>query len=107
MARQIGDASKSQYELKYPLAETTKLAEDIRNTSSSLSTNVERMTYDLESFVSALEKVQVTMQKEQSLAKRIATIFATLSPFISSTDHHHPDSGAFLEHIVLPLQGQK
>ena len=130
MAQQIDEASKSQYDLNYdgPLADTTKLAKDIRNASNSFTTFVERMTNELESFVSALEKVQVTAQKEQSLARRIATIFATLSPSILGTVRYHPDpkirgsklantalgqaasefcrvdSGAFLEHIMLPLQ---
>ena len=135
MAQWIDDASKFQYDLMYdgPLAETTKLVEDIRNISSFLSTHVTEMTYELESFVSALEVVRVTVQKErvkkeQSLAKRITTIFATLSPSISGTDRHHPDpkirrsslantalgqaasefcrvdSGVFLEHIILSLQ---
>ena len=104
MAQRIDDASESQYDLMDDDLETTRLAKDIRKASSSLSTNVERMTYELESFVSTLERVQVTMQKEQSLAKRIA---ATSFSFIYSTDRHHPDSGAFLEHIILSLQGLK
>jgi hypothetical protein len=143
MAERIDDASKSQCNVN-PGPEATKLTEGINEASSSLSTNVAQMTYDLNSFVSALEKAQVTVEKERkerlaerilrwlkSLFKAIATIFATLTPSGSSTVRHHSDpkvrgrasadtalgqatsdfcrveSGAFLEHIILPLQGQK
>ena len=141
MAERIDDASKSQCNVN-PGPEATKLTEGINEASSSLSTNVAQMTYDLNSFVSALEKAQVTVEKEWSLVERIllwlkslfkaiATIFATLTPSGSSTVRHHSDpkvrgrasadtalgqatsdfcrveSGAFLEHIILPLQGQK
>ena len=131
MAERFDDASKSQYGLKDDDdLETTRLAKDIRNTSRSLLTFVERMTYDLRSFVSILqkEKVQVTVQQEQSLAKQILTIFATLSSSTSDTARHHLDpkiqgsmlantalgqaasefcrmnSGAFLEHITPPAR---
>ena len=133
MAQRFDDASTSRYELSDDNIETMRLARDIRNASSLLLTNVGRMQYELQTFVSILrkEKVRVTVQKEGSLAKRVATIFATLSPSVSGTIHHHPDpkiresrlaetslgkaasefckvdSGAFLEHIILPLQGQK
>ena len=68
MADRFDDASKSQHNLKYdgPLAEMT-LAERIRETAGSLSTNVIEMTLEIESFVVTLEKEQVTMQKEKSL----------------------------------------
>jgi hypothetical protein len=102
MAQRIDDASKSQYNLKYDGPETTKLAKDINKASRSLSTNVTQMTNDLDSFVSALEKAQVTVEKGRSLAERIlrwlktlfkaiARIFATLSPSISESLLHHPD----------------
>ena len=107
MAQRFDDASKSQCELKDDDLETTRLPKDIRETSSLLSTYVERMKYELQTFVSVLEKAQVTVQKEQSLAKQIATIVTTLSPLASGTVHHQPDSGAFLEHTILSLQGQK
>ena len=102
MAQRFDHASKSQHDLKDDDFESIRLAKDIRNASSSLSIDIERMTYELNSFVSILKN---TVQKEQSLAKRIATIFATLSPPISGTDRHHPDSGAFLNQIILSLQG--
>jgi hypothetical protein len=102
MAQRIDDASKSQYNLKYDGPEMTKLAKDINKASRSLSTNVTQMTNDLNSFVSALEKAQVTMEKEWSLVERIllwlkslfkaiTTIFAVLYPSISDTLRHHPD----------------
>ena len=99
MAQRFDDASGSQHELNDDNIEMTRLARDIRNASSFLSINVERMKYELDSFVSIL--------KEQSLVKRIATIFATLFRSNSGTVRHHPDSGAFLEHIIFSLQGQK
>ena len=55
MAQPIDDASESQYDLIDDDLETTRLAKDIRKASSSLSTNVERMTYELESFVCSRE----------------------------------------------------
>ena len=101
MAQRIDDASRFQYDLKDDDLEMTRLAKNIRMASSYLSTIVESQKYELQEFVSILrkEKVQVTVPMEVSLAKRIATIFATSSP--------HPDSGAFLEHIILSPQGQK
>jgi hypothetical protein len=133
MAQQIDDASKSQYYyLEYNNdGQLVELAKKIRHAIHPLSINVERMTHELGSFVPVLEKEQVTVQKEQSVAKQITTIFATSFPSISGTDRHHPDpatrgsrladtalgqaaselfkanSGAFLEHIILPLQRQK
>ena len=58
MAQRFDDASKSQYDLKYdgPLAETTKLAEDVRNASSLHSVNVRRITFELKVFASVVEK---------------------------------------------------
>ena len=132
MAQRFDDASTSRYELNDDI-ETMRLARDIRNASRLLLTQVEQMQYGLQTFVSILrkEKVRVRGHKEGSLAKRVATIFATSSPSVSGTIHHHPDpkvrrsslahtalrqvayesckvdSGAFLEHIILPLQGQK
>jgi len=64
------DASKSRYNFKYDVSETTRIANDIRAASRSLSVNVTNMTYSLESFVSALEDVQVAV-KERSLAEKL------------------------------------
>ena len=79
MAQQIDDTFKSQwndndtyksrYNLKYDVSETTRIANDIREASRSLSVNVTDMTFNLDSFVSALEEVQVAV-KEQSLAEK-------------------------------------
>ncbi|KAI0273902.1 hypothetical protein BGY98DRAFT_109179 [Russula aff. rugulosa BPL654] len=63
------DTSKSQYNLKYDVSETTRITNDIREASRSLSVNVTDMTFNLDSFVSALEEVQVAV-KEQSLAEK-------------------------------------
>ena len=129
MAQRIDDASKSQCNVN-PGPEATKLTEGINDASSSLSTNVAQMTYDLDSFVSALEKAQVTVAERilrwlKSLFKAIAAIFTTLTPSGSSTVHHpdpkvrgrasaetalgqatsdlcRAESGALLEHIILP-----
>ena len=92
MAQRFDDKSKFQYDLTEDFLETTRLAKYIRKATSLLSTNVERMKYELQTFVSILqkEKLQVTAQKRQSLAKRVATFFAT-SRSISGTVHHHPD----------------
>jgi hypothetical protein len=63
------DASKAQHNFKYDVSETTRIANDIRGASRSLSMNVTNMTYSLDSFVSALEEVQVAV-KERSLAEK-------------------------------------
>lgn len=95
MAQRIDDASKSQYNLKYDDSETARLANDISTASRSLSIYVTKMQDNLGKFVSALEKVQVTVKKERSLAERIlewlkslfktiARIFATFCSPISS-----------------------
>ena len=64
MAEWIDDASKSQCNVN-PGPEATKLTESINEAFSSLSTDVAQMTYDLNSFVSVLEKAQVTAEKER------------------------------------------
>ena len=109
MAQRFHDASMFKYNDAL-LAQTSELAGDIRKASGFLSTNIERMSDNLESFVSVLEDVQTTLQKERrvkkeqslierilgwlkSLFRAIATIFATLFPSLSGTDdRHHPDS---------------
>ena len=96
MAQRIDDAPKSRYKLKTD--ETTRLANDIRVASCSLSIHVTKMKDNLASLVSALEKVQVTVKKERSLAERIlgwlkslfkaiARIFATFCVPISGLLH--------------------
>ena len=102
MAQRIDDATKSRDNVISDSPEARQLAKDIGKASGLLSTNVERMTYELESFVTALKNVQVTVAKEKSLVERIlqwlksmfkaiATIFATLTPSISAIVRHHPD----------------
>ena len=103
MAQRIDDASKSQYNLKYdnPLAETTKLAEDICNASNLLSKNVNRMTDELKSFVAILEETQVAVKNERLLAEQTlgwlkslfnaitsipATVCLPISALLPSTD---------------------
>jgi hypothetical protein len=135
MARRIDVASKSQYNLKYDDSETTRLANDIREAADSLSIYVTTMKDNLDSFVFVLEDVQVTVKKEPSLVERIlgwlkymlqaiARILATVCPPISTllpspepkrqttlekgaATFCTAGPGAFLEHIILPLQGQK
>jgi hypothetical protein len=102
MAQRIDDASKSRYILEYDGPETANLAKDINKASRSLSTNVTQMTRDLDSFVSALEKAQIAVEKERSLVERIlrwlkslfiaiAKIFATFAPTIAESLRYHPD----------------
>jgi hypothetical protein len=139
MAKRIDDVSElSQYNLIYDSSETARLTKDIGEASRSLSTHIKEMTCDLDSFVSALEEVQIAMKKEPSLAERIlgwlkylfkvvAGILATVRPPISvllpsaepkipipvstlkegATTFCTADPGAFLEHVILPLEGQK
>jgi hypothetical protein len=71
MAQRIDDASKSQYNLKYDDSETMRLANDISEAADSLSTYVTKMKDNLNSFVSVLEEIQVTVKKEPSLAEQI------------------------------------
>jgi len=125
MAQRVDDASRSQYNLKYDYSETTRLANDISEASRSLSIHVTKMKDNLDKFVAALEKVQVTMKKERSLVERImgwlkslfraiARIFAKYCPPVSAVLHSAvstlgkaaatfcaADSGVFLEHIIL------
>ena len=137
MAQRIDDASSSQYDFEDDHLETTRLAHNIRKASASLATNVENMKYELKTFVSVLRKEKVGSLVERivrwlkSLIGVIKTIFATIFSSDSDTDRHRPipeksgsriaetplgqaaaefckvDPGAFLEHIILPLQGQK
>jgi hypothetical protein len=94
MAQRIDDASKSQNNLKYDDSKTTRLANDISEASRSLSIHVTTMKGNLNKLVSILEKVQVTVKKERSLAERIlrwlkslfkaiARVFATYCPRLS------------------------
>ena len=100
MARRIDDASsKSRFKgLKCDYSETTRLANDIRQASRSLSIQVARMKDNLSSFVSALEKIEVTARKEQTLAgwilgwlkslfKALAKVFVALGPLVSPFLH--------------------
>jgi hypothetical protein len=102
MAQRIDDASKSQGNLISDSPEARQLAKDISHASGLLSTSVDRMTFELDSFVVALKKMQVTVAKERSLVDRIlrwlktmfkaiATIFASLTPSISQIVRYHPD----------------
>lgn len=74
MAQRIDDASQSrsqsQTSLRYN-AETTRLASEINEIAESLSVYVARMKANLDSFVSVLEGMQITVKKEPSLAERI------------------------------------
>ena len=85
MAQWFDDASISRYYLQDDDLETTRLAQNIRRASASLAVIVEQIKYELRAFVFVLRK-EVTVP----LAKRVATSFATLSPSVSGTLHHHP-----------------
>ena len=102
MAQRIDDASKSQDNVICESPEARELAKGIYKASGFLSTNVDRMTFELDSFVSALTKMQVAVERERSIVERIlrwlktmfkaiATIFAKLTPPISAIIRHHPD----------------
>jgi len=70
MAQRIDDASESQYRLKYE-EKTMSLANDISEASRSLSIYVTKMKDNLNSLVSTLERIQVTVKEERSLVERI------------------------------------
>jgi hypothetical protein len=57
MAQRIDDMSGPQHNFEYDDSETTRLANDIRRASRSLSIHVTKMKDNLGSFVSVLEKV--------------------------------------------------
>ena len=130
MAQQIDDALKSQYNFKYDVSETIRIAHDINQASRSLSINVSKMKDNLKSFVSA---VQVAV-KEQSLAEKllgwlksiVSIVVAVCSPIPVLLSRVEPkpqyltsavsalgkavakfcrvNSGAFSEHIILGLK---
>jgi len=69
MAQRIDDASKSQNNLKCDDSETTQLANAISTSANLLSTYVRMMKDDLNSFVSVLEEIQVTIKGEPPVKK--------------------------------------
>jgi hypothetical protein len=73
MALGIYEASKSQCNMSAG-PEGTRLAKDINKASRFLSTNVENMTYELDSLVSTLERAQVTVEKESTLETTPVTV---------------------------------
>jgi hypothetical protein len=100
MAQRIKDASNSRNNLIRDSQEAKELIKDINKASGLLATNVDRMTFELDSFVSVLKKMQATKERSlverivqflNSMFKAIATIFATLKPSISAIVRHHPD----------------
>jgi hypothetical protein len=137
MAQRIDGVSEAnQYVLKYDDLETARLARDISSKADSLSTKVTNMKYNLKSFVDALEKAQFSRTERflawlKSLFEAISRALATVCPVTANFLHcfDHPkaqklapvvsalgmaakeflpaDPGAFLEHVILPLQGQK
>ena len=128
MARRMEDASKSRLRaLNRDELGTTTLADDINKASQELLLYVTRMKDNLSSFVSDLEKIEITVGKEQtftvaewiwgwlkSLFIMIAWIFATPGTFIIRTAPAHSPLrreatkfcgaaqalGAFLEHTI-------
>ena len=102
MAQRLDDASRSQYNFQYDGPETANLAKEINKATRSLSANVAKMTQELNSFVTGLEKCQVAVKKERSLLERIlrwlrslfkaiAMIFAAFAPLIAAPLRCHPD----------------
>jgi hypothetical protein len=91
--------------------ETTarELAKDISKTSGFLSTNVNKMTLDLGSFVSTLEKIQVKVEKGRTLSERIlrcdsrvrGRVLSDTALGQAASVFRVMDSGALLEHITL------
>lgn len=72
MAKRIDDAVGSQYKLKCDdYSEMMSLVNDISAAADSLSKHVTKMRDNLNSFVSVLEGLQVTVKKKPSLVKRI------------------------------------
>ena len=104
MAQRIDYASKFQYNVNAG-PDATKLndfTEDINRASGFLSTNVEKMIFELGSLVSSLKKAQLTVEKERSLAERIlgwlkslfkaiSTVSVALTRPISRIVRHHSD----------------
>ena len=88
MAQRIEDASNSQDNLICDSPEARELAEDINNASSLLSINVHIMTSELESFVSILKEMKVTLVKRTAAPEKPASGFTSVG------------SGTFLEQIV-------
>ncbi len=96
MAQRIEGASKSWLRgfRSDDSEKTSRLANDINKASRSLSEHVADMQKNLSSFVSILEKVQVTAREQQSLVgrilgwlkslfKAIVKVFVTLGTLIS------------------------
>ena len=117
MAQRIDDASNSHYNLKYNESETSRLASDISASADSLSTFVTKMKDNLNSFVSVLEELQVTVKREPSLAeqilgwvkslfKAIARILATVCPPISALLHHSAAPKVQKSAVVVSTLGQ-
>jgi hypothetical protein len=84
LAQRIDNASKSQNNFKYDDSKTTRITNDIREASHSLSVNVTDMAYDLESFTSALEDAQVAV-KGRLLAENIREWLKHLLEAVAST----------------------
>jgi hypothetical protein len=93
MALRMDDVSKSKTKvLNYDDSETTRLDNDIRKASHSLSLHVKSMMKDLSSFVSALEEIKDRARNQtlkgrilgwlKSLFKVLARIVVTLGPVI-------------------------
>jgi hypothetical protein len=131
MAQRIDGASESQNNLRYDYSETTRLANGISAAADELSTYVTKTIDNLNSFVSVLEEVQVTVKKGslvesvknilrwiwgwlKYLAEAIARIPSAkprgeipLSTLEEGAARYCPaDSGAFLEHNPPPARSE-
>ena len=100
MAQRIDDASSSRFTgLNYDVSETSRLSSDINRASRELSLYVTNMQRNLTLLVPALEKIGVSVKKEErtlagrilgwlkSLFKALARIFVTFGPIISPFLH--------------------
>ena len=94
MAQRIDDASESQCNLRYDDSETARLANDISKAADLLSADVTKTKHTLDKFVSVLEEVKATVEKEPSpgkepsLLKRflrlLKNLFQAIARFLAS-----------------------
>jgi hypothetical protein len=131
-----GISEANKYVLEYDDLEMARLARDISSKADLLLTKVTNMKYNLKSFVDALEKAQFSRIERllafvkslfEAISRALAKVCPVTANFLHCFDHPRAqnlvpvvsalgmvaqeflpaDPGVFLEHIILPLQGQK
>jgi len=120
MAQRIEGASKSWLRgfRSDDSEKTSRLANDINKASRSLSEHVADMQKNLSSFVSILEKVQVTAREQQSLVgrilgwlkslfKAIVKVFVTLGTLIFLSRFIPLRQVRVGHHLLPPLSGRR